>query len=94
MGLELVVAGAGDRALPAIADALAAAGIPAMVVMIDGALVAPGRPPAAPWRDVRLRTPEGTLTLLRRGADLAVVVFGNADEPLRALQAQIAAALR
>ena len=94
MGLELVAAGAAARSLPSIAAALAAAEIAAVVVMIDGALVAPGPLADSAWRDVRVRAQEGTLTLQKRGADVAVVVFGNADAALRDLQARVVAALR
>jgi len=92
MGLELVVAGAG-RPLAELVAALASAGIAATVMMIDGALVAPGAPLPSSWRDSRLRLAEGTVTLLRRGGDVAVVVFGNADERLRAAQERVASAL-
>jgi precorrin isomerase len=94
MGLEAVAAGAASRSLPSIARALAEAGITAMIGMIDGALVTLGPPPERAWRDVRVRTPAGTLTLLKRGDDIAVVVFGNADEALLAMQARVATALR
>lgn len=99
MGMELMVPGGAARPLAALVEALAAAGIGVTVMMIDGGLVAPGAPLPAVWRDVRLRAPEGTVTLARRGpgtagrADLAVVVFGNADPGLRSLQARIVATL-
>ena len=94
MGLELVVAGGAARPLGSLVESLAAAGVAATIIMIDGGLVAPGAPLPAAWRDVRLRAAEGTVTVARRGADLAVVVFGNADEALRSLQMRIAAALQ
>lgn len=92
MGLERL-APHPDRPLPEIAAALAAAGVTAMVVMIDNAFVAPGRPLPEVWRDARLKTPAGTVTLARRPDGIAVVVFGNADEPLRAAQDAILRAL-
>jgi hypothetical protein len=94
VGLELVVAKGAARPLASLVEALAAAGIAATVIMVDGGLVAPAVPLPAAWRDVRLRAAEGTVTLARRGDDLAVVVFGNADEALRSLQARIAVALK
>jgi hypothetical protein len=92
MGLEIVVP-ENEVVLEDVVARLAAAGVLAMVVMIDGALVAPGRPIPPGWRDARLRTPGGTVTLARRPEGVAVVVFGNADEALRRAQAQVAAAI-
>ncbi len=92
MGLEVTVDGA--RPLADALARLAAAGAPSTIVMIDGALVMPGAPPPATWSDVRLKTPAGTFALKRRGAAISVVAFGNADAAARAMQEQIAAALR
>jgi hypothetical protein len=58
--------------------------------MIDGALQMPGAIVPETWRDLRVRFPVGTITLARRGSDIAVVVFGNADAPLAAAQAAVA----
>jgi hypothetical protein len=94
VGLEIVVPR--DRPLPLgpVLDALGAAGVPAAVAMADNAL----RPPAAPlpeeWRDVRLRTPAGMVTLRRQERGIAVLVFGNADAALRAAQQAVADAVR
>ncbi|HJZ83858.1 MAG TPA: hypothetical protein VKN99_01755 [Polyangia bacterium] len=96
MGLEIVVPRPNPPALPLLLERLAAAGLPSMIVMIDGALAAPGAgAPAvsADWRDLRLRTPAGTATLLRRPDGVAVVVFGNADAQLQAAQRTIAETL-
>ncbi len=93
MGLEAFAPRAEVPALSALVDELHAAGLEVMVVMIDGALVSPRAPKPEAWRDVRVRTPAGTLTLLRRDGGIAVVVFGNADEPLRAMQQRLAAVL-
>lgn len=88
MGLEVTV----DDARP-LAEALArVAG--AAIVMIDGALVLPGAAAPATWSDVRIKTPAGTFALKRRGGSVAIVAFGNADDAARAMQAQLAAALR
>jgi hypothetical protein len=74
-------------------EALARLGASVTIMMIDGALVMPTTSPPPTWREVRLRTPAGTVTLARRGTGVAVVVFGNADEALRGMQSRIAAAL-
>jgi hypothetical protein len=88
MGLEVTV----DGARP-LAEALAR--VPgASIVMIDGALVMPGAAPPATWSDVRVKTPAGTFALKRRGDSVGIVAFGNADAAARAMQEQLAAALR
>jgi hypothetical protein len=93
MGLDLVVAHAGPCPLAPLVATLTAGGLPCVVAMVDGVLQAPGREPPLDWRDVRLRTPAGTVTLRRVAEGIAVVVFGNADEALRAAQRTIAAAV-
>jgi len=92
MGMEEVVA-CTDVDFGALLGALAARGLRGMVAMVDGALQMPGATVAASWRDVRLRFPAGTITLARRPGGVAVVVFGNADEALRAAQRQVLEAL-
>lgn len=92
MGLEQLVPG--DP--PPLADVLArlaAAGVTAMIAMVDGQLVMPGAPPPAAWREVRVRTPDGTVTLARRPGGVAVVVFGNADAALVRARDAVATAL-
>ncbi len=88
MGQQLSVDGA--IALATLLQKLEQAGAPSQIVMVDGALVMPGAAPPAAWRDVRLRTPAGTLALKREGARVDVVVFGNADAPMLAMQHQVA----
>jgi hypothetical protein len=76
-----------------LADLLArlnAAGTPCQLVMVDGALVMPSASTPDGWTEVRLRTPEGMVTLRRQGAEVAVVVFGNATPPLLAVRDRIA----
>jgi hypothetical protein len=90
VGLELEVPLARTPPLATLVERLTAAGMTAMVVMIDGALVAPGKPFPEEWRDVRVRTPAGTVTIVRRPQGVAVVVWGNADDALRAAQRLIA----
>jgi hypothetical protein len=93
MGQEEIVEGA-PPSLRELLERLSSVGLPATVMMVDGALQMPGLVPEGDWRDVRLRTPAGTVTLARRPAGVAVVVFGNADEALRAAQRQVADAIR
>jgi hypothetical protein len=93
MGIELLVSRSAPFALSPLLEALAAVGLASEVVMVDGALVDPRRPPPERWRDVRLKTPAGTVALSARPGGVAVVVFGNADGALLAAQQRIAALL-
>jgi hypothetical protein len=79
--------------LAALLHRLDAAGLPSALAMVDNVLQGPGAIPPAVWRDARLRTPAGVVTLRRVPSGVAVVVFGNADEPLRAAQRTIAETL-
>lgn len=93
MGLEVVVPRVPSVGLATLLDRLAAAGLPSTLAMVDNVLQGPGATPPAAWRDARLRTPAGIVTLRRIPSGVAVVVFGNADEPLRAAQRTIAETL-
>jgi hypothetical protein len=93
MGLEVIVPRVPAVGLAALLDRLAAAGLPSMLAMVDNVLQGPGATPPAAWHDARLRTPAGVVTLRRVPSGVAVVVFGNADEPLRVAQRTIAETL-
>lgn len=93
MGQSLSVA-RGAVSLAALCEALSAAGLPSRLMMLDGALVAAGPPPATDFRDARLRTPAGTVSVKRSAAGYEVVVFGNADPALLAAQATVGDVLR
>ena len=84
MGMEQAVTFA-TGSLPSwdtIAALLAARGFPAQVRMIDGELAFPDEQPPEGWRELRLGTPQGMVTL-RRGPDhITFVTWGNADRPL------------
>jgi hypothetical protein len=90
MGLEIAVPLAAPPPLADLIARLEADGLPCVVAMIDGALCAFGAPPPVEWREARLRTPAGTITLARRPGAVAVVVFGNADDALQRAQSQVA----
>jgi len=80
-----------------LADALArlnAAGTPCQLVMVDDALVMPSAPAPDRWTEVRLRTPEGMVTLRRQGTEVAVIVFGNATPQLLGVRDRIAGLAR
>jgi hypothetical protein len=93
MGLEVVVPRVASVELAALLHQLGAAGLPSALAMVDNVLQGPGAIPPAVWRDARLRTPAGVVTLRRVPSGVAIVVFGNADEPLRAAQRTIAETL-
>jgi hypothetical protein len=93
MGMELVVARASCD-VAALLARLASAGLPSTIVMIDGALVMPTAAPPATFRDLRLKTPAGTLALKQRPDGFAIVAFGNSDAALQSAQQLVADSLR
>jgi hypothetical protein len=93
VGLEVVVPRVAAVEIAMLLERLAEAGLPSTLAMVDNVLQGPGATPPAAWRDVRLRTPAGMVTLRRIPSGVAVVVFGNAEGPLRAAQRTIAETL-
>jgi hypothetical protein len=83
-----------DTPMATLLARLAARQLASTVMMIDGQLAAPNAPVPEAWRDLRLRTPAGMVTLKRRDRGIAIVVFGNADDKLIAAQKIIAEELR
>jgi hypothetical protein len=67
---------------PAVRDLLARHGFPVQVRMIDGELAFPDEEPAAGWRELRLGTPQGMVTVRREGERAVFVTWGNADAAL------------
>jgi hypothetical protein len=51
--------------------------------MVDGELTIPDDEPPAGWKEIRLGTPSGMVTLVRRGRELHVVTWGNAGDPIQ-----------
>jgi hypothetical protein len=94
MGLDLMVPRTDPVDVLQLLAQLAAAGLRASVLMVDGNLHAPQMPVPPAWRDLRLKTPAGAVSLKRRPDGIAVVVFGNADAALLAAQKAIADALQ
>jgi hypothetical protein len=94
MGLEIPVPRPAPFPLGPVLDRLAARGTPCRVVMVDNLLRDPGGPPPESWRDVRLKTPHGMVTVVARPGGTAVVVFGNAAELLQEDQRLVAEAIR
>src|SRR3954454_2319518 len=78
---------------PALAQFLAQRGFPVQVRMIDGELAFPDEEPKPDWRELRLGTPGGMLTLRREVDGVSVVVWSNADDALRSAWHEVASAL-
>jgi hypothetical protein len=84
MGMDRSVTFAG--AVPdweAVRDLLAGHGFPAQMRMIDGELSFPDEAPPEGWRELRVGTPQGMVTLRRAGDQVVFVTWGNADLALR-----------
>ena len=93
MGAEITIERATDRPAGDVIAELSAGGLPCKLAMIDGALVAPGATIPSGWREIRLRTTAGMVTLARRQeTSIGVITFGNADEALRAVASRISEA--
>ena len=85
MGMEHVVQCA-DGMIPPLSrvmEVLADHQFQVQVRMVDGELTLPHEVPTDGWKDVRLGTAAGMVTLMRRGQELAVVTWGNADEAMQ-----------
>jgi hypothetical protein len=69
--------------LSQVMDVLSDHNFPVQVRMVDGTLTLPGEVPPDGWKDVRLGTPAGMVTLMRRERELTVVTWGNADQAMQ-----------
>jgi hypothetical protein len=81
MGMEQIVSFAGKAIPPftAVRDFLGQRGFALQLGMIDGQLAFPDELPDDSWRELRLRTPQGMVTVRRDGERLVFVTWGNAD---------------
>ena len=83
MGMDQTVSFAGTPpAWPAVAGLLAGRGFPVQMRMIDGQLAFPDEEPPEGWRELRVGTPQGMVTLRREPDRIHFVTWGNADRPL------------
>src|SRR5262249_17185059 len=85
MGMEQTVSFTG-RSVPAystVRDFLGQRGFPLQMGMIDGQLAIPDELREEGWRELRLRTPQGMVTVRREGERLIFVTWGNAEESMR-----------
>jgi hypothetical protein len=84
MGMDQTVTFAGPPpAWEAVRDLLARHGYPVPLRMIDGQLAFPDEAPPEEWRELRVGTPGGMVTVRREPGQMVLVVWGNADAPLR-----------
>ena len=65
-----------------LADFFTTRQFPVKIMMIDGELSFPDELPPATWRELRLGTPLGMVTLRREEDGVRVVTWGNAEGPL------------
>lgn len=68
---------------PQLQELLGRCGFPVQLRMIDGQLAFPDEQPPDDWRELRIGTPQGMVTLQRDAEGLTLVTWGNADATLR-----------
>ena len=87
MGMELSVkfAAEGVPPWPAVRDLLAGRGFAVQMRMIDGDLSFPEEEPPATWRELRVGTAAGMVTLRREGDQIHLIIWGNAEAGLQQL---------
>jgi len=84
MGVEQTVTVPAGAALPwaAVVERLAAHGGAAPLRMIDGLPAFPDEQPPDDWRELRVGTPAGMITIRRQPQGVDLVTWGNADAAL------------
>jgi hypothetical protein len=70
-------------AWPAVREWLSGRGFAVQMRMIDGQLAFPDEEPPEEWREIRVGTPQGMVTLRRERDQVVFVTWGNADEAMR-----------
>lgn len=85
MGMDQTVTFAGKPlpSWPAVRDLLARHGIAVQNRMIDGELAFPDEEPPETWRELRVGTPQGMVTIRREADGVRLVTWGNADPAMR-----------
>lgn len=85
MGMDqtVVFAGASTPGWEAVAALLHHGGFPVQLLMIDGELSFPDEAPPEGWRELRVGTPQGMVTLRHEPGRVQLVIWGNADAALR-----------
>ena len=64
-------------------DSCAKHNVPVQLRMIDNELALPDETPPHDWRELRIGTPGGMVTLRRETDGITLVVWGNADDKLK-----------
>src|SRR5256885_17085163 len=82
MGMEQTIRPADAVTWEGLRDFLAQHGYPLQLRMIDGELAFPDEVPPATWRELRVGTPQGMVTLRRGEGAVTLVTWGNADAAL------------
>jgi hypothetical protein len=83
MDQSVVFTGRATPGWPAVRERLTGLGYAVQVRMIDGELAFPDEEPPEVWRELRLGTPEGMVTLRRSPEGVTFVTWGNAEGALR-----------
>jgi hypothetical protein len=83
MDQQVTFAAGSPPSWEAIRGLLGERGFPPRLLMIDGELALPDETPAEAWRELRVGTPQGMVTLRRGDGGVRVVTWGNADAALR-----------
>src|SRR5262245_58279244 len=85
MGMDQKVLFAAERMPPwaRVRNSLAQCNHLVQMRMIDGELAFPDEEPPASWRELRVGTAAGMISLRREADGVTLVVWGNAERPLR-----------
>jgi len=78
---------------PDIQQRLDRLGIACRLLMIDGELSLPDETPRDDWRELRLGTQDGMITMRREADGMRLVIWGNAEPGLLAARDTIAGAI-
>jgi hypothetical protein len=73
-----------------VRELLTRRGFPIQVRMIDGELAFPDEIPAEPWRELRVSSDAGMVTVRREQNRVALITWGNIDAPLLRLRNALA----
>ena len=83
MGMDQTVTFAQAPAWSAVRGLLAGRGYAVQMRMIDGQLAFPDEEPPEQWRELRLGTPQGMITVRKGEGHVTLVTWGNADQAMR-----------
>jgi hypothetical protein len=78
---------------PVLCESMAQKNCPLQMRMIDGDLAFPDEQPPETWRELRVATAAGMITLRRESDGITLVTWGNADDKLREATNTLAGAI-